>query len=531
MWRWLRGRERKDIDARLFAEVKRRLDRFHVHVKELPQYRFVDLYRAGEHHCRARGVTATIESDHRSEYLSAILHSSPPSWTSRRIRRSERIAWPVGPGDEVFLPVDAFWVCAAGSTAGREPVIVRVHYDGNREKAFVEAACPDAPAAESCVTEIVRRSEAASIYRNRVLALRFQPATRDEFGDVEKPDRLHVLFAPEAQVDDGDVVMDEATLRLLWRNVIDLHLRRDILKAHGVPIGRGVLLHGPPGTGKTFACRYLCAKLPNTTRIVVAGSALQQVGAVFALARMLQPALVILEDVDLVFTSRDMNAQASILGELLDQMDGLRPHEDVGFVLTTNAIDRIEAAIKDRPGRISQCIHLGPPGAELRRRYLLHYLAPYAAGEVDVDALVARSGGATQAFLKDWVHRAVQIATGRGRRSSSCAPRTSRRRSATPGAPPRARAPGSSASSRSRPGTSARSRRESALDISFALRWRFRGPLAGTATPRLCRQGPAAGRGVFRIGDRLGWRLGRRSRDIKAGRDRDSSQGSGETGL
>jgi len=40
-------------------------------------------------------------------------------------------------------------------------------------------------------------------------------------------------------------------------------------------------------------------------------------------------------------------------------MDGLRPHEDVGFVLTTNAIDRIEAAIKDRPGRISQCIHMG----------------------------------------------------------------------------------------------------------------------------------------------------------------------------
>jgi len=94
-------------------------------------------------------------------------------------------------------------------------------------------------------------------------------------------------------------------------------------------------------------------------------------------------------------------------------MDGLRPHEDVGFVLTTNAIDRIEAAIKDRPGRISQCIHLGPPPPDLRRRYLEHYLAPYATAEVDLDTLVARSSGATQAFLKDWVHRAVQIATER----------------------------------------------------------------------------------------------------------------------
>jgi ATP-dependent 26S proteasome regulatory subunit len=118
-------------------------------------------------------------------------------------------------------------------------------------------------------------------------------------------------------------------------------------------------------------------------------------------------------DVDLVFTTRDINYQGTILAEMLDQMDGLRPYEDVGFVLTTNAIERIEAAIKDRPGRISQCIHLPPPNAELRRRYLLHYLAPYVTGGVDVDSRAARSAGATQAFLKDWVHRAAQIATER----------------------------------------------------------------------------------------------------------------------
>ena len=368
MWPWLPARQQQDIDARLRAEVSQPLDGFHVHVKELLQYRFVDLHRAAKHHCHALSPTARIESDHRTEYLSAILHSRPPRWTSRRINRSERIAWIVDHGEEVFLPVDTFWVCAAG----RAPVIVPAHYAVARGKAFVEAACPDAAVAESSVTEIIRRSEEVSIYRNRVLALRFEPATRDAFGDVEKPERLRVLFAPAIKVGDGDVVMDESVRRLLWRNVIDLHQRRDILKAHGVPIRRGVLLHGPPGTGKSFACRYVCAKLPNTTRIVVAGSALQQVAAVFALARMLQPSLVVLEDVDLVFTARDINAQGSILAELLDQTDRLRPHKDVGFVLTTNAIDRIEAAIKGRPGRISQCIHLAPPGAELRRRYLNH---------------------------------------------------------------------------------------------------------------------------------------------------------------
>jgi len=209
---------------------------------------------------------------------------------------------------------------------------------------------------------------------------------------------------------DDDIIIASEVREILWRNVIDLHLRRDLLKAHHVPVRRGILLYGPPGTGKTFACRYLCGKLPQTTRIIVTGTALLQVNSIFSLARMLQPSLVILEDVDLVFSSREVNLYSSVLGDLLDQMDGLRPYEDIGFVLTTNAIDRMEAAIKDRPGRISQCVHFGAPEPELRRRYLLRYLQRYQMGKLDLDMLVHDSKGATQAFLKEWVHRSVQFA-------------------------------------------------------------------------------------------------------------------------
>ena len=78
-----------------------------------------------------------------------------------------------------------------------------------------------------------------------------------------------------------------------------------MLKSNGVPVRRGVLLYGPPGTGKTFACRYLCGKLPETTRIIVTGTALLQVTQIFNLARMFQPSLVILED----------GAEATLLSE------------------------------------------------------------------------------------------------------------------------------------------------------------------------------------------------------------------------
>ena len=80
------------------------------------------------------------------------------------------------------------------------------------------------------------------------------------------------------------------------------------------------------------------------------------------------------------------------------------------LVLTTNAIDRLEAAIKDRPGRISQCVYMGAPAPAQRRVFLEHQLRPHNAADVDLDMLVADTEGATQAFLKEWVHRAVQVA-------------------------------------------------------------------------------------------------------------------------
>ena len=121
--------------------------------------------------------------------------------------------------------------------------------------------------------------------------------------------------------------------------------------------------------------------------------------------------MVILEDVDLAFAARDISLYSSSLGDLLDRMDGLRPSDDVGVILTTNSIERLEAAIKDRPGRISQCVYFGPPGDTLRRRYLEQYAREYDCAATDVERLVAMSDGATPAFIKEWVHRTVQIAT------------------------------------------------------------------------------------------------------------------------
>ena len=380
--------------------------------KELPSYRFVDLFRAAEKFLDGKGAVTPMASEH-GEDLHRILHEAPLAWQSRSIQRSPSVPWATGPGEEAYLPTDTFWLFSRDPAAKTPNEILRLRYASYSDTSIVELASADPLAPAEDLATISDQSLEGSIYRGKVLELAMVSGIQDEYGDLEKIDRFRVLFKDVKPVSDEDLIVDEEVREIIQRNVIDLHTRRDILKQHGVPVRRGVLFYGPPGTGKTFACRYVCGKLDDVTKIMVTGTALAQVKAIFMLARMLQPSLVIFEDVDLVFTNREVNLYSSVLGDLLDQMDGLRPFEDISFLLTTNSIDRMEAAIKDRPGRISQCIHFDAPNPPLRRRYLQRYLRDCGNVKAELDDLVDMSDGTTQAFLKEWVHRATQIATER----------------------------------------------------------------------------------------------------------------------
>jgi len=407
----LTGNPDGHIDSRIKHQIG--ADAMHrcvVQTKQLPAYRFVDAYNAVVDFSADRSSVEKVETEHQED-LNTLLHSRRNQWSDRRVKRATNTAWPVGPDEQIYLPVDCFWIIGGDKTAER--MVIRLRFVAYTHQTELDVACEDRAAGEECLKAIIAWADKHSVYRNRILQLGFEAGTKDEYGDVESPERLRVVFRADETVSDDDIVMDEHVLQILWRNVIDLHERRDILKQLSVPVRRGVLLYGPPGTGKTYACRYLCGKLPETTRIMVTGSALTQVGALFSLARLLQPTLLILEDVDLIFAAREINLYSTALGDMLDQMDGLRPFEDVGVVLTTNAIDRLEAAIKDRPGRVSQCIYMGPPNRKLRHRYLKRYLRDYDTSNLSFDTLVEQADGASQAFLKEWVHRSVQISSER----------------------------------------------------------------------------------------------------------------------
>lgn len=399
-------RRQDRIDEALRAQIGRGLAEFTAHSASLPAYRFVDLYRAIE---RAAGAAASAKViDAQSpEALTDLIHSPGHEYPPRVLVKPDRLPWQVAAGTEEYLPRERIWVAQRDTAPG--VVVYRLRFDLFQRSALVELAAPGGSDAKALLQELIADSGAQSVYRAQVISLGYEAGTKDEYGDVEKAEQLHVTFSAMATVAAEDIILSRDQMQLLERNMIALSERREILQAHGVPTKRGILLHGPPGTGKTYACRHICHRMPDTTRIFLTGSALGNVGAAFSLARLLQPSVIFIEDADLMFSSRDVNLYSSNLGELMDQMDGLRASEEVSIVMTTNALDRMEAALKDRPGRISQCIYMGAPGADLRETYLRKQLAGRALEAVDMGALVSDSQGATQAFLSEWVHRAVQI--------------------------------------------------------------------------------------------------------------------------
>src|SRR5450755_5163098 len=261
----------------------------------------------------------------------------------------------------------------------------------------------DAAQAVQARLEDLRRT--LNVYRGHVVEVNPTPmgGFTLEFGDFPLTAR-------------DDVVLPEAVLARVERHALGVAAHREALLAAGQHLKRGLLLYGPPGTGKTHTTRYLMSQLSGYTRLVLTGRSLVAVGAVTDLARALQPAVVVLEDVDLVAEERSMGpASSPVLFDLLDAMDGAAPDADLLFLLTTNRADLLEPALPARPGRADIAVEIALPDAPARKRLLTLYgqNVPLALTDEDVEIAVERTDGTTASFLKELIRRSVPGITAR----------------------------------------------------------------------------------------------------------------------
>ena len=167
-----------------------------------------------------------------------------------------------------------------------------------------------------------------NVYRGRVLELRARHFHDDEGAP------LTVRTLPT--VTRERIVLPDGVLERIERQAFGIAKHAQRLRASGRHLRRGLLLHGPPGTGKTLTVMYLAAQMPERTVVMLTGRSLGQVGVSVDLATTLAPAMVVLEDADLVAMERSFEPTNAVLFELLNAMDGLDEDHDVLFVLTTN---------------------------------------------------------------------------------------------------------------------------------------------------------------------------------------------------
>ena len=132
-----------------------------------------------------------------------------------------------------------------------------------------------------------------------------------------------ITFAALAPTARDMVVLPSAVLERVERHALGVAAHREALLRAGQHLKRGLLLYGPPGTGKTHTTRYLLGAMPGYTRLTLTGRALHAIGSAAELARDLAPAVIVLEDVDLVAEDRSFGPGPSpVLFDLLDAMDG-----------------------------------------------------------------------------------------------------------------------------------------------------------------------------------------------------------------
>jgi ATPase family associated with various cellular activities (AAA) len=221
-----------------------------------------------------------------------------------------------------------------------------------------------------------------------------------------------VAFHTLPRVRREDVVLPAGLLERVERHTVGFAEHAETLLAAGRSLKRGLLLYGPPGTGKTLTVMYLAGRMPDRTLLLTTGRGMGMIELIAAMARQLAPSMVVLEDVDLIAEERGQPYQRTgpLLFELLNEMDGLRDDRDVVFVLTTNRPDILEPALAARPGRIDLAVELPLPDAEGRRHLFELYARGLRAEDVDWPRFVERTDGASPAYIKELLRKAVLLA-------------------------------------------------------------------------------------------------------------------------
>jgi hypothetical protein len=223
--------------------------------------------------------------------------------------------------------------------------------------------------------------------------------------------RIALIASRKRTAGETPPVMAAEQLETLRQNSIG-YLDRDNLKRirelGGRP-KRGLLLTGPPGNGKTSACRWLrneCLRLGYEHQEVspdayqAARRSCNPVQAVKDLFAVRRRGIIFFDDMDIALRDRNTVKETDDQAVFLSALDGIDVNEGVVYVFTTNCpLALIDPAFK-RPGRIDLVLHFDLPNAILRRTLFDRWHAEILAG-IDLEAAVTETEGFSFAEVEE----------------------------------------------------------------------------------------------------------------------------------
>mgnify|MGYP003858130263 CR=1 FL=1 len=212
----------------------------------------------------------------------------------------------------------------------------------------------------------------------------------------------------------ADIGGIDEQVREVREAVEDPLINADAFREVGITPPSGVLLHGPPGTGKTMLAKAV-ANETDATFIKMAGSELvhkfigegaKLVRDLFEVARENEPAVIFIDEIDAIAskrtdskTSGDAEVQRTMM-QLLAEMDGFDERGEIRIIAATNRFDMLDPAIL-RPGRFDRLIEVPKPKVEGRELiFKIHTRDMNVADDVDFLELAELTEGASGADVK-----------------------------------------------------------------------------------------------------------------------------------
>jgi len=271
---------------------------------------------------------------------------------------------------------------------------------GSNSNYYITAA--DNDSAEAFTKSIKHKLKYGNIFKDQLL--RIENGTNIQF----------VSSSSIQETSWDDVIIDREIENVLRLNCIQPITNGNMFESMGIARSRGTILYGMPGTGKTRTIMAICRELMGKCTIILAyGSDLsspQHISQIYKTAESLSPTLLIMEDIDLAIPTRG-SGYADPLSEMLQCLQGLNDKKCVVTVATTNNLESIDQALKDRPGRFDKVLEFKPPNEKQCRDMIDLFLKDnkQATCNFDMDKLAKEcvEAGLTGAQLREIIDFAV----------------------------------------------------------------------------------------------------------------------------